>query len=210
MGRTTTTTTLLPIVVPACLLVVTSLASSLFPASSLLGVAPQDEKYFSGPVIACKDGSRSFSRDRLNDGYCDCPDGTDEPGTSACPEGKFYCRNAGDLPRFLFSSLVNDHICDCCDGSDEYGSGISCPNTCKKNQNTSEIRTGDHDSTEENMNKNDALASKSQVDLEDLFLKLRGLRIAVIMELGFAACVVAFCLFYRRTRTRRRHYMWKN
>ena len=32
-------------------------------------------------------------------------------GTSACPEGKFYCINTGDLPRILFSSFVNDNIC---------------------------------------------------------------------------------------------------
>lgn len=32
-------------------------------------------------------------------------------GTSACPEGKFYCRNFGSQPSFLFSSRVNDHIC---------------------------------------------------------------------------------------------------
>jgi hypothetical protein len=32
-------------------------------------------------------------------------------GTSACPGGKFYCRNAGHAPLFLFSSRVNDGIC---------------------------------------------------------------------------------------------------
>ncbi|KAJ6884817.1 LOB domain-containing protein 2-like [Populus alba x Populus x berolinensis] len=51
-----------------------------------------DDKYFGSQVIKCKDGSKSFSRDRLNDNFCDCLDGTDEPGTSACPRGKFYCR----------------------------------------------------------------------------------------------------------------------
>jgi hypothetical protein len=39
-----------------------------------------DEKYFGSQVIKCKDGSKSFSRDRLNDNFCDCLDGTDEPG----------------------------------------------------------------------------------------------------------------------------------
>ncbi|RZR99403.1 hypothetical protein BHM03_00028927, partial [Ensete ventricosum] len=28
--------------------------------------------------------------------------------TSACPEGEFYCRNAGHIPRTVFSSRVND------------------------------------------------------------------------------------------------------
>lgn len=32
-------------------------------------------------------------------------------GTSACPEGRFYCKNLGDAPRILFSSQVNDRIC---------------------------------------------------------------------------------------------------
>ena len=41
---------------------------------------PPDEAYFATQVIACRDGSFSFPRSRLNDGYCDCVDGTDEPG----------------------------------------------------------------------------------------------------------------------------------
>lgn len=32
-------------------------------------------------------------------------------GTSACPNGKFYCRNAGHAPLSIFSSKVNDGIC---------------------------------------------------------------------------------------------------
>lgn len=40
-----------------------------------------DEKYYkSSEVIKCKDGSKKFSRAQLNDDFCDCPDGTDEPG----------------------------------------------------------------------------------------------------------------------------------
>ncbi|KAJ4838030.1 hypothetical protein Tsubulata_019504 [Turnera subulata] len=79
--------------------------------SPLLGVHPLDVEYFASQVIKCKDGSNSFTRDRLNDNFCDCLDGTDEPGTSACPRGKFYCRNVGSTPRFIFSSRVNDRIC---------------------------------------------------------------------------------------------------
>lgn len=81
-------------------------------------------------MIKCRDGSGRFSQDQLNDDFCDCPDGTDEPGTSACPEAKFYCKNAGHTPVTIFSSRVNDGICDCCDGSDEYDSNVTCKNTC--------------------------------------------------------------------------------
>ncbi|GAY57580.1 hypothetical protein CUMW_180530 [Citrus unshiu] len=106
-------------------------------ASSLLndpfyGISPQDENYYktSSNTIKCKDGSKKFAKTQLNDDYCDCPDGTDEPGTSACPNGKFYCQNAGHSPLMIFSSKVNDGICDCCDGSDEYDGKVKCPNTC--------------------------------------------------------------------------------
>ncbi|XP_010245478.1 PREDICTED: glucosidase 2 subunit beta-like isoform X2 [Nelumbo nucifera] len=95
-----------------------------------LGIAPEDEKYFKGEIIKCKDGSKKFTKAQMNDDFCDCPDGTDEPGTSACPGGKFYCQNAGYVPSSLFSSRVNDGICDCCDGSDEYDGKAKCPNTC--------------------------------------------------------------------------------
>ncbi|KAG8471641.1 hypothetical protein CXB51_036303 [Gossypium anomalum] len=114
--------------------------ASFLPSSSssssskhhFLGISPQDENYYksSSDTISCKDGSKKFSKSQFNDDFCDCLDGTDEPGTSACPTAKFYCKNAGHIPQFLFSSRVNDGICDCCDGSDEYDGQVKCPNTC--------------------------------------------------------------------------------
>lgn len=60
----------------------------------------------------------------VNDDYCDCEDGSDEPSTSACVNGTFYCDTQyGKKPLSLLevpSSRVNDGICDCCDGSDEW------------------------------------------------------------------------------------------
>lgn len=75
-------------------------------------------------VFTCFQSKEVIGADQVNDNYCDCADGSDEPLTSACPDNKFKCRtgHALDFPnhKIIPSSRVNDGICDCCDGSDEW------------------------------------------------------------------------------------------
>ncbi len=116
--------------------------------------------YQSGETFACIDNpSIKIKSSQINDNSCDCPDGSDEPGTAACshldslsPEQPlpgsvtgstktanalpgFWCVNEGHIGSYIPFSYVNDGICDydlCCDGSEEFShvGGVKCENRC--------------------------------------------------------------------------------
>lgn len=80
------------------------------------------------PEIVCSNGQVGV----MNDDYCDCLDGEDEPNTSACSHilaGKFVfaCDKSmvwkdgtqQSIERKIYTSRISDGILDCRDKSDE-------------------------------------------------------------------------------------------
>lgn len=109
-----------------CFLVVATVAGQTPPR----GVDPKFAYQYSGSEFHCRDGSATVLAAQVNDDYCDCRDGSDEPGTAACPGATFYCANTGYKPEQISSAWINDGVCDCCDASDEYNGATRCANSC--------------------------------------------------------------------------------
>ncbi|CAI7593876.1 unnamed protein product [Penicillium glandicola] len=127
------------------------------------GLGPEFAKFYedSTTFTCISNPSIKIPFSAVNDDYCDCPDGSDEPGTSACahisrnspltvadrPRNSdldtalalpgFYCKNKGHRPSYVPFQRINDGICDyeqCCDGSDEWArvGGTKCEDRCKE------------------------------------------------------------------------------
>ncbi|KAG0047515.1 hypothetical protein BGZ83_007437 [Gryganskiella cystojenkinii] len=125
----------LPLVATLALSLAVAQANSSSNDTPLRGVSPRRANLYlpdRSHNWKCLDGSKVIPFSAVNDDYCDCPDGSDEPGTSACGTGYFHCANVGHVASDIKSSRVNDGVCDeeCCDGSDEYDGQTHCPNIC--------------------------------------------------------------------------------
>jgi hypothetical protein len=98
--------------------------------SKFRGVPDHLDGNYEIAAFVCDNGDKVIANSSINDGYCDCRDSSDEPGTSACSHSAYFsCVNRGFKIIRIPSSRVDDGICDCCDGSDE-GTRIYCSNTC--------------------------------------------------------------------------------
>lgn len=125
------------------------------------GIIPPVAKFYEAKdTFACiGHPSIRLLSSQVNDNSCDCPDGSDEPGTAACSyldplspaqplAGSttgttntahvlpgFWCENRGHIGAYVPFLYVNDGVCDydlCCDGTEEYGEvgGVECPDRC--------------------------------------------------------------------------------
>ncbi|ESQ52950.1 hypothetical protein EUTSA_v10017307mg [Eutrema salsugineum] len=149
--------------------------------SPLVGVHPLDEKYFDSDIIRCKDGSKSFPRDRLNDNFCDCLDGTDEPD---CCDGSDEYESGIHCPNTCIMG-----------GNVNY---IYKPRTDRKSIDRQLGSTID------------PKGSKTTVNLQEMVKNLQGMKLVFALQLVLISFLVILWMLRRRARCKRRRCLPKN
>ncbi|GJQ08321.1 hypothetical protein GpartN1_g112.t1 [Galdieria partita] len=150
--------------------------------NTVRGVNPKQMRLYENKegFFHCLNSSQKVPYSSLNDDFCDCDDGTDEPGTAACDGSTFYCENIGFVPMNIPSSQVNDGICDCCDGSDEWLGYVECPNRCvqigkrRLEQILDEVKT-----VKKGLNKREELKNLSSLRAAALHNKMKFLQVSI-------------------------------
>jgi hypothetical protein len=101
----------------APLLLLALLPAPSFSSRPIRGVSPSRQSLYSPiphtspPRWKCLNSPKEILFEAINDNYCDCEDGSDEPGTSACVGGAFWCANEGHVGAEIKSSRVGDGLC---------------------------------------------------------------------------------------------------
>lgn len=99
------------------------------------------------------------------------------------------------IPSTFNSSYGFNIFLDCCDGSDEYDGSVHCANTCIMGGNT-EYMTSSYISTSLDISSIDVKQTKSEVYMEDLIQKLKG--ILLFLEKKEEEGILQFIVFSMR------------
>ena len=64
------------------------------PLAQIIGIDPKLKRFYvptDKNKFVCLDSNQEIPFDWVNDDFCDCPNGSDEPATGACQKNPFYC-----------------------------------------------------------------------------------------------------------------------
>lgn len=86
-------------------------------STDVRGAPPEEQKRYTSGVFECvvRGELKALRQEYINDDYCDCDNGEDEPGTSACSHllpSVFYCGNDGYFPKKVRSEsrMISVHV----------------------------------------------------------------------------------------------------